>query len=170
MKDFFPLITVFVSGLFGLLVAVLTWSLANIREKMRFNKELTYRDYKDKENIYLTLLSSLDKAIRYTKYGKDYTELIDEMTMNSAHINVFGAKSINAKLFDVSEKLYEWSALYSKSIPNKLKGTGVSIVSTEIFEFREKADNMYPQLIELIQDLTNEIKQELTTLRKNVEK
>ena len=49
---FIPILTVFLSGLFGLLVAVLTWNLASKREKKKFKQDLELREFKEKyENL-----------------------------------------------------------------------------------------------------------------------
>jgi len=114
MNEILPLITVFLSGLFGLLVAIVTWTLAIRKDKSKFNQELLYRYYKDKENFYVSILANLDKTIRFTKARKDYSELFDELTKNSAKTNLYGTKAINDKLLEVSEKLFEWSTEYKR--------------------------------------------------------
>ena len=114
MNDILPLITVFLSGLFGLLVAIVTWTLAIRKDNSKFNQELLYRYYKDKENFYVSILANLDKTIRFTKARKDYSELFDELTKNSAKTNLYGTKAINDKLLEVSEKLFEWSTEYKR--------------------------------------------------------
>jgi hypothetical protein len=170
MKELIPVITVFVSGFFGLLVALITWTLANKREKYKFLKEICYRDFKDMENYYLSSLASFDKSIRYTKFGKDYSEMIDELTMNSARTNVYGSKKVNDKLVEASEKLYEWSSEFRKSLPKRFGDTDLAVVSSENFKCRDNADNLYPELIQSLQELTLLIRQELKELKKEIEK
>ena len=170
MNELAPLFTVFISGLFGLIVALLTWMLANRREKSKFKQELLYRDYKDKESFYISIIASLDKLIRLTMSSRDHFEMFNEMTMNSAKINVYGSKKINDKLVEVSDILYTWSSEYKQSLPKKISETDLALVSTENFKHKEIADKIYPELIVLIQELTTEIQIELKYLRKQMEK
>ena len=168
MDYLLPLLTVFLSGLFGLLVAIVTWTLANRKDKSKFNQELLYRDYKDKESFYVSILANLDKTIRFTEARKDYSELFDEMTSNSAKTNLYGTVSINDKLVEVSEKLYEWSTEYKRGLPDKIGNTSLSMVSTEHGKHIEKAGQLYPELIALIQELTIEIRKELSRLKNDL--
>ncbi|APQ18802.1 hypothetical protein [Maribacter hydrothermalis] len=168
--NFIPILTVFLSGLFGLLVAYITWNLASKREKEKFKQELAFREFKEKEELYISILSSLDKTVKFTKTGKDYSELFNDLTFISAKSKLLATESINIKFSEISDILYVWSSRYRQSLPKKVGGTDYGIVTNLDNEHREKADEIYPELIKSINDLVSIIKKELNYLKNELKK
>lgn len=167
---FIPILTVFLSGLFGLLVAVVTWNLASKREKEKFKQDLKLREFKEKEELYVSILSSLDKTVRFTKIGKDYVELYNDFTFITAKSQLLATESINKKFSEISDILYVWSSKYKQSLPKKVGGTDFGIVTNLDNEHREKADEIYPELIKSINELVTLIKKELNYLKNEIKK
>lgn len=168
MKDIIPLITVFVSGLFGLLVALLTWKLANQRERRKFQIELRLREHKEREELYVSILANLDKVIRITKSGQDYSTLLTELSLNSARANILASEKINEQLGLVSDKLYVWSTEFRKGLPTKIGESGFGMISNKDFEHQDKAKDLYPELITQINKLVTDIKTELKESKKQL--
>lgn len=167
---FIPILTVFISGLFGLLVAIVTWNLAIKREKEKFKQDLALREFKEKEELYISILSSLDKTVKYTKTGKDYSELYNDLTFITAKSKLLATKNINEKFSEISDILFIWSSTYRQSLPKKVGGTDFGIVTNLDNEHREKADEIYPELLKSISDLVTLIKKELNYLKNEIKK
>ena len=165
---FMPMLTVFLSGLFGLLVAIVTWRLASQREKEKFKQELAYREFKEMEDLYASLLSTADMIVRFTKAGKDYAELFNDLTLVMAKSQLLASNTVNDKFSELSEIIYEWSTEYRNSLPEKIGDTNFGIASTKGVKHREKADELFPELKKIIGDLVEIIKEELTDLKKAI--
>ncbi|MDI1321983.1 MAG: hypothetical protein PSV36_04495 [Algoriphagus sp.] len=168
MKEMIPIITVFISGLFGLIVALLTWKLANQREKRKFQIDLYLRELKEKEDLYVSMLANLEKVIRLTRSGQDYSTLLTELSLNSARANILASEKINEQLDLVSDKLYEWSSEFKKGLPTKIGESGFAMISNKDFEHRDSAKELYPELMTQITQLINDVKTELKESKKQL--
>ncbi len=135
---FTPILTVFLSGLFGLLVAVVTWNLASKREREKFKQDLALREFKEKEELYISILSSLDKTVRFTKIGNDYVNLYNDFTFITAKSQLLATESINIKVSEISEILYAWSSKYKQSLPKKVGGTDFGIVTNNSNKYKQR--------------------------------
>lgn len=163
--DISSLITVFISGIFGLIVAIVTWRLANKREKQKFNLEFAKTELKDKEELYTSILASIHKSVRYTKGQNDYSDLIDENTLILAKSKILATKKINIQLEEVHDIIEVWSSIYSQSLPKRIDGTDMGIISSEDSKYREKAEELIPHLQKAMGKLVVEIKTELNKLK-----
>lgn len=161
-------LTVIISGLFGLSVAVITWILANYRENKKLKNDFKISNLNEKKEVYVSLLSTIDKTIRATRKLSDYGNIDDEFSIITAKLNILGSNEINNSLSKVSERLYDWSSEYKKGMPKKFGDTNFAMVSTEDFEFRENAKKLYPELMKEIYNLTTLIKNEISTLETKV--
>jgi hypothetical protein len=166
--DFSSLITVFISGIFGLIVAIVTWTLANKREKQKFNLEFAKTELKDKEELYTSILASLDKTVRYTTRGKDYSELINENTLILAKSKLLATKKINIQLEEIHNIIEVWSSNYRQSLPKRIDGIDLGIISSEDSKYREKAEKLIPHLQKAMGKLVDEIKSELNKLKAEI--
>ncbi|MEQ8909391.1 MAG: hypothetical protein RIC95_09375 [Vicingaceae bacterium] len=163
-----PILTVFISGLFGLIVAIVTWKLASRKEKEKFKQEVALRDYKDREELYISMLSTLDMIVRYTKRGKDYSELFTKLTYTVAKAEILAPGSINAKFHEVSEIIYSWSSEYKQSLPSTIGDSGFGIASSQDEIHRERADKLFPELTTSINELVKIIKTELEKMKAEI--
>lgn len=166
--DFSSLITVFVSGVFGLIVAIVTWRLANKREKQRFNLEYAKTELKDKEELYISILVSIDKTVKYTTREKDYSELINENALMLAKAKLLATKEINVQLENIQDIIEVWSSNYRQSLPKRIEGINMGIISTEDSKYRKKAEEIIPHLQKAMGELVDEIKSELNKLRNEI--
>lgn len=166
--DFSSLITVFVSGIFGLMVAIVTWRLANKREKQKFNLEFAKTELKDKEELYISILASIDKTVRYTTREIDYSDLIDENTLILAKSKLLATKKINIQLEEIHDIIEVWSSNYRKSLPKRIEGIDMGIISTEDSKYRKKAKELIPHLQKAMGELVDEIKSELNILKAEI--
>lgn len=167
--NYIPLITVFISGLFGLLVAILTWMMANRREKRKFKQDFAILDLRAKEDLYVAVLASLDKTIRKTESAEEFENHHEEFSLISAKVNLLSTEIINEKLAEVSNILFRWSTEYKQSNPKKIPNTDFGYVTNLDSGHRRKANEIYLELMDSMIDLVNEIKKELKRIRKDIE-
>ncbi len=163
-------LTVFISGIFGLIVASLTWVFAYQLEKRKFRKSIELQELKDKEAMYIALLSTINKSIRVVKNNEDSSTLVEELSISSAKTHLFGTTVINARIQKISDLLYSWSIEYKSGMPQKIGGTGFSMVSNMDFEHRDKANALFIELSKEVHDLVIEIKTELQNLKSIIAK
>lgn len=136
-----------VSGLFGLIVALITWKLSGKREKIKFGQEFKLKEYKEMEVFYASLLATLEKLVKFIKTDVEQTELQNELSLLFAKAVLYSNKEINDRLNSIGEKLFEWSSEYRKSLPMKIGDSSHGIVSNFTVEHGERADELYPALI-----------------------
>lgn len=153
-----------------LLAVGITLYFTNRREKNNFLQDLKLKEYIELETFYVSLLSSIEMAIRYTERGENYKDLFQEKSINSAKANLIAPEVINQKLNDVSEAMFIWSSYYRQSLPSKIGETGLGMISNKDIEFKEKADKEYPKLQKEIGLLVNLIKQELNRQKEGLKK
>ncbi len=159
-----------VTALSALLGVALTMYFTNQREKSKFIQDLKIKENDEIKSFYVDLIASLEKVQKYTKSGKDYSELIDEGSILSAKANLISPDHINEKLANVSEELYIWSSYYRKSLPTTFGDSNMSIISTEQGKFRKKAEEFYPSLKKEIGELIVLIKTELKNNEESLKK
>lgn len=102
-SEWFTLISVFLSGIFGLLTALITWSLANRREKRRLSQEYRRKEWQDLELLYANSIAVIDKIAQVTKAANDYSGIIDQMTLVSAQISIRGSEAVNKQYHIVAD-------------------------------------------------------------------
>lgn len=168
--DFSSLITVFISGIFGLIVAIVTWRLAIKREKQKFNLEFAKTELKAKEELYVSILASIDKTVKYTSRAKDYSDLIDENTLILAKSKLLSTKKINIKLEEIHDIIEVWSSNYRQSLPKRIDGIDMGIITSEDSKYRKKAEKLIPHLQKAMGELVEEIKYELNKLSEEIKK
>lgn len=164
-KFIIPIVSVFISGLFGLLVAVITWKLANQREDRKFRRENHLNTIKEKEKLYAEVIATIDKTIKLIYGGKDIDTVLNDLSINAARINLSSTERIIEKLNAVNEKIEAWTFEYRKSLPKRIGDTGLGMVSSEDIKHKTAADKIYSEVVIVIQELVHEIKSELKNLR-----
>lgn len=163
MVELIPTINIFISGFFGLIVAVVTWQLANRREKRKLLLDLNLKKHKELTMLYVSLIANLDRVMKKTRRMEDMADVLDELAMTTAQIDFVATDSIKSKLSSVSGLLSDWSFKYSKSLPKKLGDSDWGIISSEDNKYRTQANEVYPQLrkerLELIELMKHELEE-----------
>jgi len=162
------IITVLISGFFGLLVAIVTWKLANSREKRNFKHQQIREEIKEYEQMYISVISSIDKTIRIIESRESIDRQIDELSLVSALTNLKGNNVINKKLSEVSDLIFIWSSEYRKGMPKKFGETGLNIVSNMDRKHIKKAEELYPKLMSAINELIKLMKSDLVKMKKDL--
>jgi hypothetical protein len=164
MQSFLPLITVFVSGLFGLVVALATTTLANLSDARSHSRIRKVKRYEDMESLYIDVIANFEKCIRYTQRSDDYLALTEEMPRMNARLQLASIKPINDQARVASDLLFEWSREYRGGAPKKIDGTGLSIIGSPDFPHQERAKALFPPLCEEIIKLTKLMKEHLKSI------
>jgi hypothetical protein len=164
MKPYMPLITVFVSGLFGLIVALTTTALANRTDARTHRRSRKVKRYEDLELLYIDVVAGFEKCIRYTQQLNDYSELTEELPRLNARLQLASTKLINDQAKIVSDLLFGWSSEYRQGAPKKIGDTGMAIVGSPDFPHQDRAKALFPPLCEEIVKLTNLMKDHLKSI------
>ena len=165
---FVPVLTVTLSGIFGLLVAIATWQLSLRREREKFRQDLKLQDFKRIEDLYTNTISQYERSIRYTSAGLDFKELYNEMALNAGKAQLLAEEKVRKQMDVVSDALYEWSSAYNKGAPTKVGDTGLAMVSTEHFKHRDRAKELLTNALDEIVDLTSLMKDHLKKLKSEI--
>jgi hypothetical protein len=64
--------------------------------------------------------------------------------------------------------MYEWSSELRQSLPTKFGETNLGMVSNKNFEHREKANEIYQELMREIEKLVEEIKADLERIKNTI--
>lgn len=164
------IVAVIISGVFGIVISFFSWELVNHREKKKFKHEQFLKDYKEKEAFYISILELLDKVIRCIQNGLTYSEMIAELSNNSAKIDLLASDTVRLKYADVSGILAFWHSEYKQFLPEKIPGTNLGMVSTENFKHKDKADEFYELLLKEKAELIEMIKKELKDYKMKIDK
>lgn len=160
-SEWFTLISVFLSGIFGLLTALITWSLANRREKRRLSQEYRRKEWQDLELLYANSIAVIDKIAQVTKAGNDYSGIIDQMTLVSAQISIRGSEAVNKQYHIVADSLAIWTGAYQISKPKKVGESNLSMVTTENLKAKDAADEIFKELLKNMSVYIEIVKTEL---------
>lgn len=170
MSGWMTIASVFLSGIFGLLTALLTWIMASRREKRRFYLELKLKEWQDLELLYANSIALVDKIAQVTKSENDYSTVIDQMTLISAQISIRGSEAVSKQYHIVADGLSVWTSLYQNSKPSKIGGSNLSMLTSENIAFRDKADELFSELLKDIRVYIDTVKSELAKTKPNERK
>ena len=164
MEPYTPLITVFVSGLFGLVVALTTTVLANRTDARTHRRSRKVKRYEDMESLYIDMIASFEKCIRYTQQLNDYSELTEELPRLNARLQLASTKSIIDQAKVASDLLFGWSSEYRQGAPKKIGDTGMAIIGSPDFPHQDRAKALFPNVCEEIIKLTDLMKDHLKSM------
>ena len=164
MEYYFPLITVFLSGLFALLVAVVTTLLATRKDTRTYRRERDRRRYENTEALYVDTIAILEKCIRDTERLEDYSELSDELPRLNARLELASTREIVGQYEVVGDVMSEWSTEYRRGAPKRVGDTGMAIISSHDPPHQTKAKGVYPKLNAEIVKLANLMKEHLKSI------
>jgi hypothetical protein len=170
MNEYLPLITVFLSGLFGLAVAIATSLLTNRKDTMRLRREAAYEAYEEMKSVYIDSLACLEKCLRCVSDSASFPSLKQELAVSSAKLQLIAPDSIIVQSHKVSDLMYTWSTEHHRGQPKPVGETGMALISSHDHPHQEKAKELYPQLMNACTDLTNLMRDHLSQLRENIRK
>jgi hypothetical protein len=167
MKHYVPLVTVFVSGLFGLAVAVVTLLLASRKEEAARRRQAAREAYEELKVVYADALACLEKCIREVSGQGTFPGLQESLAINSARVALVAPEDIVAQSHRVSDLVHEWSVEYRRGQPKPIgpKELNATLISSTDTRHREKASELYPQLMAACTDFANLMRSHLEKVR-----
>lgn len=163
MDAYFALVTVLVSGLFGLLVAWVTGRMAHRRE-VALSSRLIARDRIDlKRNVFSRQLSVLEKSIRLTNRLENYSVLDEELSFVNAQLLLIGNMTIVTQSERVGDLLYEWSTEVRKGSPLRGPDSTIAVFNPMQKTHQVNATEIFPKLNQAILELAALMRTELET-------
>lgn len=136
----------FLTGAFGIAVALITWLLAGLRERNSFRRDMQKEHVRKLESIYAECVESLEMSMRITVSIGSYEQIEREHSKNNALLRLLSTNQINDQYEKVSVLMHQWSALYRRGAPKPIGDFGVSMIASGDSEFSKKADELRPQL------------------------
>ena len=164
MNAYLSLITVVVSGAFGLLVAVVTTWMTSYRESRKYVRDRARERFETIKSLYAKYLALLEKGIRCTEELGDYSELTNDLSLLNAQMLLTASKEVGAQSEACGDLLYHWSTEYRRGSPKKLGDIGVSIVASGDSEHFQKAKELRPKLMAELTKLIDLMKVHLRSI------
>jgi hypothetical protein len=159
------LLTVFLSGLFGLAVAVVTFSLSTRRERTQQRRTADRVRFEKIEALYIDTIAGLEKLMRYTERMMDYSTAFDEMAHVNARLKLSAPPKILEQTDVISDLMYAWSTEYRRGQPQRMGGDlPFSMISSDQAPHREKAKELFPQLSQAVLSLVELMKNHLAEI------
>ncbi len=166
MKEIAPILTVFISGFFGLLVALLTWKLSLQREKSKYQQDVLAEEYKKIETFYTSCLASIYKVVlKIDNTDSDESIISNEFSLISAQASILANELFNKKLGAVCSLLSEWQHYHKLGSPKKFGDTGLVVISTNDQQYINKAETLQSELMKEVREFTQIIKMQLNELK-----
>lgn len=156
MNDYLPLITVFLSGLFGILVAVVTFLLADRKDVRAQRQEAAHKSYEEAKSTYTDSLACIEKCLRDVFGTASFPLLEEELAISSARLQLIAPDNIIAQNNEVSELMNTWQSEHRQS------------QSTSIGETSKVVNDNYTRLMGACTALANLMRDHLSRLREIV--
>jgi hypothetical protein len=169
MKDYLPLVTVFLSGVFGLAVAIVTSILANRKDVRARQRQAAQETYEEFKAVYSGSLVCLEKCLRSVKDRADFPALQEELAAANARLQLIASDEVIEQNHKVGDLIFAWSTEFRQGEPKRSSGAGYSIISSQDTPHQEKAKELYPQLMKACNELAKLMREHLTSVRKRVQ-
>jgi hypothetical protein len=146
MSDYLSFITVFVSGLFALVVALVTTYLANANDRQKHSRDVKRKRYDDTESLYVDVLATLETAIRETQHLQTSEETTAAFPRLNARLLLTSTPDIINQYETAGSLLYQWSSEYKRGPNQRIGEIGITTVSSGTLAHADKAKELYPKL------------------------
>ncbi len=164
MDAYLPLVTVIASGLFGLLVAVVTLALNGYKDSRAETRKLE-RDQRTKlEELYADHIALIEKCLRCTESRDAYSNLYDELARTNARMRLLSVPDVLDQSSLASDLLYQWSSEHRAGIPKPVGESGMAIISSHDTPHQKNAKEIYPKLQDQINEMIESMQQHLESL------
>lgn len=129
-----------------------------------FNRQGKRNHYQDMKALYAECRACYEKCIRQTQELKNYGQVVDELPMLNARLSLLSTKEIIRKSEHVGDLLYEWSSEFRQGMP-KVGDSVISFTPVKEQPHRQRAEELYPSLMEGICTLTELMKTHLESIK-----
>lgn len=158
-------LTALIGGAFGLAVAVATWSLAMLRERHVFARTQATDRRNKLESLYADEIALMEKAIRLTLQGGEYSTMYDDLSRTGARLRLLSTPAIVQRWESAGDLLYEWSSAHRAGSPKKLGDTGFVVIASGDSEHTKRAKEIYPKVNDALVELIDAMRKHLESLR-----
>lgn len=138
----------FLTGAFGVIVAMVTWLLAGHRERQSFRRDIQRERVAKLENLYASCIEGLEMSIRITRSMESYKEIEREHSKQNALLHLLSTEEINLQNEKVSDLLHQWSSLFRRGEPKPVGETGMTIIQSGDSKYSQQAKELWPQVNE----------------------
>lgn len=138
-----------VSGVFGLLVAVVAYGLAHFGQH-RAEARAAHRDRRvNLESVYAEMLAALDLAIRVVEEQGDRQPILERFALANGRASLLSTPEILKQSGHVSDLMFHWSNAFLAGSPKRVSDTAVVGFSGQLAH-TERAQELYPRLLQEI--------------------
>ena len=165
MDAYLQLTTVFLSGIFGLLVAVVTTALTGYRESRSQKRTVVLEQRTQLEKLYTEHIAVLEKAIRYTESSLPFSELYDDLALINARMRLFASPEVITASEEASDLLHQWSRAYRAGMPKPIGDSGTAIISSNDSKHIDQAKELFPKLHDQLNAMIEKMKSHIDGVR-----
>jgi len=146
------------SGIFGLLVALLTIALTWFKESLTQRRTLIREKKTQLENLYAEHFALFEKCIRYTESRKPFSDLSHDLSFVNARMRLLSTMEVIQESDSASELLYQWSSAYQAGMPKPIGDSGTVMISSHDSPHRKRAEELFPPLHDQINKMIDSMK------------
>ncbi len=154
-----------ITGVFGLLVAITTIFLTQLKENQQHKRDKKKSKYESIETLYLDTLTLLEQIIRHVKAQKDSREFDEVLSRLNARWQLAAPKQVLNQYESAGDAITAWSAEYFRGQPKKLGYGDMIAISSQDSLHQERAEELYPKIATEMNKLTEMMHKHLETLR-----
>jgi hypothetical protein len=153
-----------IAGAFGLLVAIVAWLLASVKDKRDYKRTQRDENRTKLENLYIEQLALLERCIRCTHNLGNYEEFTSDIARTNAKIRLVSTQDVINQGEIVSDLLFQWSSEFRAGSPKKFGDTGMAMITSNDSKHLEKAKEIFPRLNEEVNKLIDAMKKHLRAI------
>ena len=165
-KELLTLLTVFMSGLFGLLVAVVTAKLGSSKEATAHERKTNRDSYEEIRSAYVGYIASLEKLLHATVHSAEIPTLWTDLASTSALVALVGKPAVIDQSVRMGNMYQAWTRR-SGFLPNTGGSSTLpafpSLVPAEEFPLEDEA--LRELVLEEYAKLQDAMRKHLTELR-----
>jgi hypothetical protein len=156
----FALLTVIVSGVFALLVSLVTHFLSASRESRTLKREIRRDQKRGLRELYEEAIFTLDRTC--STLGKGTDDDRDKVLKFLARLHLHATTEIRDEYLKTADVVDSWAAQARKGEPKPV-GEGFLMIGSPQFAERAKAQSMWPQVETHLEQLKKLMRKHLET-------
>ena len=164
MKEYIPIISATIAGLFAFFSAFIAWKLKVFSENQR-NLDIRKKEkHEEIKALYITTFQLFEEAMGQVYRQSEFT-LAQAFSENNAKIHLLAPQKIIDQYSEASALFENWSVLRTKANPRKMRVGNESVTMLQspdpTAQFKEPAVAEYRKCQESLQKLTELMRSEI---------
>lgn len=164
MRDYIPVISAVVAGVFAMMAAVIAWRLKTWSEAREGFLARAKERHDELKLLYTDVFVLLEQAIRQILQDEEFT-LDRELSAVNARVNLLASPGVIDQYHAVSQLLTKWTQLHYKSRPRKIKigeHTATILQAPDpTAQYKKPASEAYEELQTVVEQLVKLMRAEL---------